>query len=51
MPRKKTVQDNITVKKNTKKNIIDTMIKSSDDNNDIIMTELCFFQEQNNILW
>ena len=37
MPRKKTVQDNITVKKNTKKNIIDTMIKSSDDNNDIII--------------
>ena len=37
MPRKKTVQDNIAVKKNNKKNIIDTMIKSGDDNNDIII--------------
>jgi hypothetical protein len=37
MPRKKTVQDNTTVKKNNKKNIIDTMIKTSDDNDDIII--------------
>lgn len=38
MPRKKTVQDNTTVKKTNKKNIIDTMIKTTcDDNNDIII--------------
>jgi hypothetical protein len=40
MPRKKTVPDNITVKKTTKKNIIDTMIKNSDDNNDDIIIQL-----------
>ena len=38
MPRKKTVQDTSVVKKNAKKNIIDSMIKTTDnESNDIII--------------
>jgi predicted dinucleotide-binding enzyme len=39
MPRKKTAQDNTVAKKAPKKNIIDSMIKNNenDDNNDVII--------------
>jgi hypothetical protein len=37
MPRKKTVQDTSTIKKTTKKNIIDSMIRTTTESDDIII--------------
>ena len=40
MPRKKTIQDTSTIKKSTKKNIIDSMIKIHDNDSDDIIIQL-----------
>jgi hypothetical protein len=51
MPRKKTVQDTSTTKKTTKKNIIDSMIKSNDTESDDIIIQLPIPQTRiNNII-
>jgi hypothetical protein len=40
MPRKKIIQDTSTIKKTTKKNIIDSMIKTNDNDSDDIIIQL-----------
>jgi hypothetical protein len=51
MPRKKTIQDTSTVKKTTKKNIIDSMIKTTDTDNDDVIIQLPISQIRiNNII-
>lgn len=51
MPRKKTIQDTSTTKKTTKKNIIDSMIKTNDNENDDIIIHLSIPQTRiNNII-
>jgi hypothetical protein len=48
MPRKKTIQDTSTVKKTTKKNIIDSMIKTNDTDSDDIIVQLPISQTRIN---
>ena len=50
MPRKKTIQDTTIVKKTTKKNIIDSMIKPSDNENDDIIIQLPIPQSKINTI-
>jgi hypothetical protein len=51
MPRKKTIQDTSTTKKTTKKNIIDSMIKTNDNESDDIIIQLSIPQTRiNNII-
>lgn len=51
MPRKKTIQDTSTTKKTTKKNIIDSMIKTNDTESDDIIIQLSIPQTRiNNII-
>jgi hypothetical protein len=51
MPRKKTIQDTSTAKKTTKKNIIDSMIKTTDTDSDDIIVQLPISQSRiNNII-
>jgi hypothetical protein len=51
MPRKKTIQDTSTIKKTTKKNIIDSMIKPTDTDNDDVIIQLPISQIRiNNII-
>jgi hypothetical protein len=51
MPRKKTIQDTSTAKKTTKKNIIDSMIKTTDTDSDDIIVQLPISQTRiNNII-
>jgi hypothetical protein len=48
MPRKKTIQDTSTTKKTTKKNIIDSMIKTTDTDSDDIIVQLPISQTRIN---
>ena len=50
MPRKKTVQDSTVVKKTTKKNIIDSMIKTNDNENNDIIIQLPISQSKINTI-
>jgi hypothetical protein len=50
MPRKKTIQDTTTIKKPTKKNIIDSMIKSNDNDSDDIIIQLPIPQSKINTI-
>jgi hypothetical protein len=50
MPRKKTVQDTSVVKKNAKKNIIDSMIKTTDNESDDIIIQLPISQSTINTI-
>jgi hypothetical protein len=50
MPRKKTIQDATIVKKTTKKNIIDSMIKPTDNENDDIIIQLPITQSKINTI-
>jgi hypothetical protein len=50
MPRKKTIQDTSTIKKPTKKNIIDSMIKSNDNESDDIIIQLPIPQSKINTI-
>ena len=50
MPRKKTIQDTSIVKKNTKKNIIDSMIKTTDNESDDIIIQLPISQSTINTI-
>jgi hypothetical protein len=50
MPRKKTIQDTSTIKKPTKKNIIDSMIKSNDNDSDDIIIQLPIPQSKINTI-
>ena len=50
MPRKKTIQDTTTIKKPTKKNIIDSMIKSNDNESDDIIIQLPIPQSKINTI-
>ena len=50
MPRKKTIQDISTIKKPTKKNIIDSMIKSNDNDSDDIIIQLPIPQSKINTI-
>ena len=50
MPRKKTIQDATVVKKTTKKNIIDSMIKTTDNENTDIIIQLPISQSKINTI-
>lgn len=50
MPRKKTIQDTTTIKKPTKKNIIDSMIKTTETDSDDIIIQLPISQSKINTI-
>jgi len=50
MPRKKTIQDTSITKKTTKKNIIDSMIKTTDTDSDDIIVQLPISQTRINCI-